>query len=301
MTILMWREILERVLQGLLELVESRPAEERKELKASPLFKELKSSSDLHKPVDFKTYKDKYDASQLGDEINRILKGKTEENLYSELERLIKERFDKAQMPKGKVVKTKSIMLSDFDIENLDGASYNLKLGNETYVTTQRLPKRLKLRDTMVIRPGEFGILLTHEYIYMPEDIVGLISLRFRYKELGLVNISGFHVDPGFRGKLIFSVYNTGPNNVVLRCGDPIFMIMFEKLAKFTQKPYAGKFSELQNIPVDIVTSLSGPSVTVLALDRRVRSLEVQLRVVEGLLIAFIVLIISILLRLISP
>lgn len=47
------------------------------------------------------------------------------------------------------------------------------------------------------IEPGEFALMLTDELIHVPEDLVGFISVRFGYKRRGLVNISGFHVDPG--------------------------------------------------------------------------------------------------------
>jgi dCTP deaminase len=188
--------------------------------------------------------------------------------------------------------------LSDFDPDCFDSINYNLRLGDEVYVTTERLPKKLtSFNDTVVIKPGEFGILLTHEYIYVPQDLMGFISLRFRYKQLGLVNVSGFHVDPGFRGKLIFSVYNNGPNNIVLRYKEPIFMIMFEKLKKTVEVPYRGKFASLEHIPVEVVTSLSGPAVSVLHLNKKIQSLEVQVRIIEGLMIGIIGLMIAAFIR----
>ena len=193
------------------------------------------------------------------------------------------------------------VFIDDFNIECLDPANYNLRLGNEVYVTTERLPKKLtKTNNTVVIKPGEFGILLTHEYIYIPQNLMGLISLRFRYKQLGLVNISGFHVDPGFRGKLVFAVYNTGPNNIVLRHKEAVFMMMLEKLEKPIKEPYklayGRRFAGMEHIPTDIVTSLGGPSVSVLDLDRRTRSLETQIRIIEGLVVGIIGLMITVLL-----
>ena len=192
------------------------------------------------------------------------------------------------------------VFIDDFNVECLYPANYNLRLGNEVYVTTARLPRKLtKTGDTVVIKPGEFGILLTHEHIYVPQNIMGLISLRFRYKQLGLVNISGFHVDPGFRGKLVFAVYNAGPNNIVLRHKEAVFMIMLEKLEKPVKEPYSlaygRRFAGMEHIPTDIVTSLAGPSVSLLRLDRRIRSLETQIRIIEGLVVGIVGLMITVL------
>ena len=51
---------------------------------------------------------------------------------------------------------------------------------------------------------------MTKESIEVPLDALGLISIRSKYKLKGLINVSGFHVDPGFRGSLVFAVYNAG-------------------------------------------------------------------------------------------
>jgi dCTP deaminase len=182
----------------------------------------------------------------------------------------------------------KPILIDRFDPERLRPANYDLRLGDEVYVTAEKLPRKLtETQDTIAIQPGEFGILMTYEYVHVPLNRLGLISLRFKYKTQGLVNISGFHVDPGFTGKIIFSVFNTGPRSVVLRFKEPVFMIMFEELNEIEAKSGygTGGFSQQKHLPVDIMTSLGGESVSVIKLDRRLRKLETQLRILEALLI----------------
>lgn len=183
-----------------------------------------------------------------------------------------------------------SILIDDFDPDGLRPANYDLRLGDEVYVTAEKLPKKLnETEDTIAIQPGEFGILTTYEYIHVPLNYLGLISLRFNYKKQGLMNISGFHVDPGFTGKIIFSVFNTGPRSVALRYKERVFMIMFEELSKPLKTGYSGGFSEQKHIPVDIITSLGGQSVSVISLDRRLRKLETNLRVLEAILVGLII------------
>ncbi len=48
---------------------------------------------------------------------------------------------------------------------------------------------------------------------------------------MGLINVSGFHVDPGFKGKLLFSVYNAGTGPISMEKGEPYFLIWFAELA----------------------------------------------------------------------
>ena len=303
MVLLNWKGLLTRILTGLVSLQNSEEEYPRDELNA--LLEKLRKDEHPH----LREYRD----SIQGDKILRKALERNGKKLLSiqqrvgDLDRLF-EKLSARELQK-QIEKEDlglfPVFIDDFDIKCLYPANYNLRLGNEVYVTTARLPKKLtKTDDTVVIRPGEFGILLTHEYIYTPQNVMGFISLRFRYKQLGLVNISGFHVDPGFRGKLVFAVYNAGPNNIVLRHKEPVFMIMFEKLEKAVREPYslarARKFAGMQHIPTDIVTSLAGPSVSVLRLDRRIRSLETQIRIIEGLAVGLVGLMITVLIAIVT-
>jgi dCTP deaminase len=45
-----------------------------------------------------------------------------------------------------------------------------------------------------------------------------------------LINVSGFHVDPGYKGNLVFSVYNAGSSQISLSAGEPCFLIWFADL-----------------------------------------------------------------------
>jgi dCTP deaminase len=49
-----------------------------------------------------------------------------------------------------------------------------------------------------------------------------------------LVNVSGFHVDPGYHGQLTFAVFNAGPVPIHLKRGQPIFLIWYASLDRET-------------------------------------------------------------------
>jgi dCTP deaminase len=60
----------------------------------------------------------------------------------------------------------------------------------------------------------------------------------------GLVNVSGFHVDPGFRGRLKFSVYNAGSESIILGVGERLFPIWFYELPEENEDEYVGRHQE---------------------------------------------------------
>lgn len=184
------------------------------------------------------------------------------------------------------------IFIDDNNYETcLRQANYDLRLGESVYVTTEKVPKKLiqmGADDSIAIEPGEFGLLMTHEYIYVPKDLMGFISVRLTYKQKGLVNISGFHVDPGFYGRLMFAVYNAGPNDVVLRYKEPIFMIMFNELTSSVPKVIKSNWHGMKDIPIEAISGLRGASVSVRNLDERIKKLETIFPVLITILIGLI-------------
>jgi dCTP deaminase len=184
------------------------------------------------------------------------------------------------------------IIITPFDEKRVFPASYELSLGNQYYATSDELPSELGQRLTpeyIRIEPGEFAVLTTRECIYVPTNLVAFISVKYGYKEQGLVNVSGFHVDPGFFGKLLFTVYNAGPGDIVLQAGSPIFLIMFAKLKERAEKGYEGIHQGQHDIPSDVVSKLRGTSVSPRNLDERLKKLELLTYVLTATVLPILV------------
>lgn len=174
-----------------------------------------------------------------------------------------------------------------FNYKQAAGASYDLSLGEEVYVSGEDYPVKLSESSPFVNLPrGQFALLMTKEYVTMPKDHLGLISIKFGKKAQGLINVSGFHVDPGFKGNIVFSVFNAGPNDVVLKYGEPTFMIFFYKLQHDVDKGYEGESLYQKHLPTKLVTSIKGVSASLFDVDKRVRDLEVREKIFIGLFAA---------------
>ncbi|PYV18792.1 MAG: hypothetical protein DMG21_03660 [Acidobacteria bacterium] len=118
-----------------------------------------------------------------------------------------------------------------FDENNFKQACYDLCIGDEVFLSEERIPRRLTESEPyVVLPPGQFALIKTYEQVSVPREYVAFISIRSRYKFQGLINISGFHVDPTYRGHLIYSVQNVGPNDIRLEFKQPAFMIMWARL-----------------------------------------------------------------------
>jgi len=62
--------------------------------------------------------------------------------------------------------------------------------------------------------------------------------MRTPFKFRGLINVSGFHVDPGYNGQLVYAVFNAGPSPVHLKENELTFKIWLCDLDRESSPPY---------------------------------------------------------------
>jgi len=186
-----------------------------------------------------------------------------------------------------------------YDVKRVKSGAYELSMGYEYYTTNSKTSVKsiLKEGEQFVIEPGQFALLLTKEIITIPRTYLGFISIKAGIKFQGLINVSGFHVDPGYEGRLKFSVYNAGSKPITLQQGQKMFPLW---LAQFTaelsiEDAYDGKHQDQKAISGDDVSKIAGTviSPSVLnekqdALARTVATFESNLASARAYFITFV-------------
>jgi dCTP deaminase len=195
---------------------------------------------------------------------------------------------------------TNGISDNKFIKERLQNASYELTLGDEVYTNSDNSKTILDDANSQFeIKPGQFAVLMTDEEITIPPEYIGFISLKFGFKFRGLINVSGFHVDPGFKGKLKFSVYNAGSNSIILDRNKPYFVLWISKLTSKLEvgEEYNGSHQGQNSITADDIMKIKGEIASPNNLLEKIKTLETSinterewrrwgLRIIIGILIA---------------
>jgi dCTP deaminase len=178
----------------------------------------------------------------------------------------------------------------------IDCSAYTLTLGEQYFITPDHDVKaRDSVRKTLAepvksnhtaspiftgggpvsVPAGQFAFLQTEECIEMPDSVMGFISMKAGYKFKGLVNVSGFHVDPGFRGKLVFAVYNAGPSTVTLHRGDRLFLLWLADLDdKATDKHSRKAKPPMLEISNEIINAVNHPIHSLQNLSKKIDEIE---------------------------
>jgi dCTP deaminase len=167
-------------------------------------------------------------------------------------------------------------LVSDFDANKLQQGSYELTLSREVITTASDRQSSDGVGKVLEIPPGQFALLYTEEVVTIPSNVIAFISIKARFKANGLVNISGFHVDPGFSARLKFSVYNAGNNPIFLEYGKETFLIWFSDLDQPTRDPYdkTHRHYDQSRITPEDRQRMCEPSASPAALDERLKRVE---------------------------
>ncbi len=182
-----------------------------------------------------------------------------------------------------KLLERMPALVSDFSVDRIDCAAYTLRMGRQYYLSASEAEigtnkvRVLSEGDSVAIPSGQFAVLLTEEKVTIPPDAVAFISMKTGLKGRGLVNVSGFHVDPGYSAPLRFAVFNAGPSTICVKQGEDSFLIWY---ADLDQVDVEHSKKENQNrayakgITSADVSSLTGAVKTVSVLAEKVNQLE---------------------------
>jgi dCTP deaminase len=163
----------------------------------------------------------------------------------------------------------------------IDCNAITLRVGTEIYITPEleqahtQTKQRLRNNQGFLIPPGQFAFVMTEEVVRVPPDTMAFISMKTTFKNKGLVNVSGFHADPGWDGPLVFAVFNAGPASVHLYRGLPLFLIWYADLDHPSEKRKTNPGSH--QIPAVTINNLTGGVNSLNVLDKRLNE-EAQRR-----------------------
>ena len=178
----------------------------------------------------------------------------------------------------------KEELIEPFKPCRIDCAAYELGMGDQFYVSPSRheknadrkIAKILGVDRSFAIPPGQFALLITEEKVKVPNNAIAFISMKAKIKFTGLVNVSWFYVDPGYSGKILFSVFNAGPAPVHVKRRERLFLIWYADLdgakreTKYKKDPSSGH----KWLASEYVNKISGPILSLKSLDEKLRALE---------------------------
>jgi len=134
------------------------------------------------------------------------------------------------------------IIIEPFSENQLQPATYDLRVGNQGATTSSKKLVNIKETGYLLLAPGDFGVVTVLEEIRMGSQYAGRFGLRSKYARKGLIATTGPQIDPGYHGRLIVAITNLTPKNVSLPYKDEFISVEFHRLEEPAKKPYNGPY-----------------------------------------------------------
>ena len=141
-------------------------------------------------------------------------------------------------------VKANEISIIPFLEDQVQAATYDLKVGDQGATTSTKKIINIKDNGYIIIQPGDFAVITVLEEIRLGNQYAGRIGLRSKYARKGLIATTGPQIDPGFHGRLIIGVTNLTPKHITLPYRDDFISIELHRLDSPTTKPYTGPYQD---------------------------------------------------------
>jgi len=104
----------------------------------------------------------------------------------------------------------------------------------------------LNPKSRLFLKIGQTAIVSTQETINMPPDYAGFGFPPSSVSSRALLMTNPGHIDPGYRGRLQFTVINMGKENYELKQGDEIVTLLIFRLSAPAQRDYAARNRQIK-------------------------------------------------------
>ena len=148
------------------------------------------------------------------------------------------------------LLETKKLKIDPFNEKFLEPASYDIRAGR---VLVARRGIVDLAREPVILRHGDWAEVESLEKMELPLNVAAVVGLRSTLTRKGLDWFGGPQIDPGYRGKIYTSVFNTASTPIELTHELPFATMIFDQLGKAASRPYSGKYQEQVTFPEEDV------------------------------------------------
>jgi dCTP deaminase len=148
------------------------------------------------------------------------------------------------------------IVIDPFLDRQLQGASYDLRVGHEGATTSSKRIVNIKEAGFLVIQPGDFATVLVLEELRFSPMYTARFGLRSKLARKGLIPAIGPQIDPGYYGRLTVALANLSPKPISLSYGEDFVTAEFHRLSQESTRPYDGPYQGKLSLGPDDVEAI---------------------------------------------
>ena len=182
-------------------------------------------------------------------------------------------------------VKEKTLII-DGKEESCEGIKYDFTLSKMALTVESGRPRDIdESKENALIKPGEIAFVITEESLELPNDVYCQLSTKRKLSLDGIVLLGGLIIDPNYKGKLIFGLYNLSSRNYLLMPGKKLVAGVFYKVDKTSDKhpePIYDFPEELIKTVIDTKpNSIGSVNAAISDINDNIRSLKAEINKIQ--------------------
>lgn len=132
-------------------------------------------------------------------------------------------------------------LVLDGDGSQIGPACYELRMGSIYYDLTENGSRvDATTQGSVLIKPGHRVVLITHERLNIPNDIIARVASKGSLFSVGLSPVCTY-ADPGFSGNLGLVTQNLSDKYIEIPIGEPVAKVDFSIVSGRVDNPYRGQ------------------------------------------------------------
>lgn len=132
------------------------------------------------------------------------------------------------------------------------GMSYGLSVAGYD-IRVEKFQMYSEITDTIRMQNGDFVLASSVERIKMPRDVIAFVKDKSSWARKGLA-VQNTVLEPGWEGFITLELSFHRPTfHINIREGMPIAQLIFQRLDEPAENPYAGKYQNQANEPVEAI------------------------------------------------
>jgi len=176
--------------------------------------------------------------------------------------------------------------IKDGTKESCEGIKYDFKLSRMVLTAESGRPQDIEQsKEISKIRPGEIAFVITEESLELPNDIYCQLSTKRKLSLDGIVILGGLIIDPNYKGKLIFGLYNLSSRSYPLIPGKKLVAGVFYKVNNKSDKTP----ETINNFPDDLIravidtkpNSVSAINTTIENMSSAIKEIRVEMQEIK--------------------
>lgn len=147
----------------------------------------------------------------------------------------------------------KHIGIYPLNSDRIEGASIDLTASQYAFSVNRK--ESVVKNDVITIDSGDTVIVFSNESLSLDNRYAGACYNRISFSMKGIIHASS-PLKPNYTGRLSVTLYNASPNAVTIQVGEPVVVVMFQKLNKPATKTQGNgngsRFDLLQSMKINV-------------------------------------------------